>query len=84
MLDLVYLLILIFCEQQELTRKKENIQRSIQERERIIQTLPQIFQANKVSLITKTFILLKFLGLDKHVFLNALHYYLKFSGSIII
>ncbi|KAG7321801.1 hypothetical protein KOW79_014659 [Hemibagrus wyckioides] len=36
--------------EQELSRKKENIQRSVQERERIIQTLPQIFQANKTAI----------------------------------
>ncbi|XP_026790701.3 finTRIM family, member 86 [Pangasianodon hypophthalmus] len=37
-------------KEQELSKKKAKIQRSIQERERIIQTLPQIFQANKTAI----------------------------------
>ncbi|KAK3531789.1 hypothetical protein QTP70_029749 [Hemibagrus guttatus] len=36
--------------EQELSKKKENIQRHIQERKRIIQTLTQIFQANKTAI----------------------------------
>lgn len=44
------------------SKKKAKIQRSIQERERLIQTLPQIFQAKKVrsflygSVLTKPFL----------------------------
>lgn len=38
------------CEQQELSKKKAQIQERIQERERIIQTLPEVFQAKKVRL----------------------------------
>ncbi|XP_053503722.1 finTRIM family, member 86 isoform X2 [Ictalurus furcatus] len=37
-------------KEQEVSKKKAKIQRSIQERERLIQTLPQIFQAKKTAI----------------------------------